>query len=445
MGRGTQAPLEGQTRPPPQARARGPQPGAPQACTGAGIAPEHKAPELASGGSRLRPAPTLPQPGGASPEAVAEAGEAARPAPRRALRPRAPATRPRAGAFVVRHNYADRRCLGRSLALPPTTRPAAGSSHAHPCPGCRPRLGQPSPRRGQQGPDVLPARGPAVSGAPEPGPATPGRSAGTGYPTAPPRNVLNSGEGTRLLSLSGVQAPSGGPRLGRAPPPTPSESRGRSDGPGPNRRPGSHSRRPAPDLAGACRSSRQPASPGARPGGGEAGSCSPRSARPAPSRSLTCQLSSRVWQLPPAPSSSPPGPGLAPGLPKDWAQAPELLELGVRKPRPPRRERRSRGRLGCGGGSGASLRCGSANGAAHGVATEEVPVPCADHRAAGLPCGHRRLRALPLQLNARNANARRGAVTAGSSRSSSTLPRCAGGGPTLRERHRHNALTGGRR
>lgn len=106
-----------------------------------------QSPEPASERLSARPAPTLPQPGGAAGARARRRQARRRPAPRRVLRPRAPATRPRRpGLLLSATTPWTRRCLGRSLArltyppggqfLSPTLPPAVG-----------PRLRQPSPGR----------------------------------------------------------------------------------------------------------------------------------------------------------------------------------------------------------------------------------------------------------------------------------------------------------
>lgn len=193
-----------------------------------------------------------------------------------------------------------RRCPGRSLArltypprgqflsptLPPAARPAVQTAE----PATRSRPGS----------DALPASGgPAVSGAPEPGPAPPGRVRRDRVPTAPPpqRPTEQWGRGQAPLHPRWCQAPSGGRGWGAPPPPTPSESRGRSDGPGPDRRPGSplsqaraRSRRSLPFPSTAGPPARE------RPGGEEKRAAARRDRGPArrpAARSLTCQLSSQ--------------------------------------------------------------------------------------------------------------------------------------------------------
>ena len=139
-----------------------------------------------------------------------------------------------------------------------------------------------------------------------------------------------------------------------------SESRGRSDGPGPNRRPGSplsqaraRSRRSLPFP-----STVRPASQGAPWRRGEAGSCSPRSRPgPPPSRPLAHLPAVFAVAVPTAaPSSSPPRARAGAGASEELGTGSGDAGAGcAEEPGPPRRECRSRGRLGCGGGSGASL------------------------------------------------------------------------------------------
>ena len=348
-------------RPKPEPAGRSP--GAPQACTGARIARSTK--PRAGQRAALGSARSYPPPAGRRSRSPcqAEAGEAASRAPPGSQTPCASDQAAEAGAFVVRHNYADPALPGQKFGAPhlPAPRPVP---LAHPAPGC-PLRGSDSRAR-----DAQPAGlrcstclgGPAVSGAPEPGPAPPGRVRRDRVPTAPPpqRPTEQWGRGQAPLHPRGCQAPSGGRGWGAPPPPTPSESRGRSDGPGPDRRPGSplsqaraRSRRSLPFP-----STVRPASQGAPWRRGEAGSCSPRSRPgPPPSRPLPHLPAVFAVAVPTAaPSSSPPRARAGAGASEELGTGSGDAGAGcAEEPGPPRRERRSRGRLGCGGGSGASL------------------------------------------------------------------------------------------
>lgn len=352
-GGGGRRHLGRQTRPPPQARARGPQsPGAPAGLYRSRNRSEHKAP-AGQRAALARPRSYPPQPGGAA-GGPCRRRQQRRPAPRRASDPvRRQQPGRRAGA-VVRHNYAGPGAalqkFGALLTYPPW-RPVPPRP---PAPGCPPALGQPSRDAQTAGPRCSTCLG---------GSSGLGRTLSlTRPPEGPP------GQGTTALprqrpTETGGDAgplPSGGarPQPGRgrgAPRPQHPRKAGEEVMARPEPAPGlpalSQASRPIP--AGACRS--QPSGPPARERLEEgARRCSPRS-RPGlpPSRPLAHLPAVFAVAVPTAAPSLSSSPGVAragAGLPKDWAQAPELLlELGAEETcSPPRRSAEAEGGRCCG-------------------------------------------------------------------------------------------------
>lgn len=178
-----------------------------------------QSPEPTSERLSARPAPTLPQPGGAAGARARRRQARRRPAPRRVLRPRAPATRPRRpGLLLSATTPRTRRCLSRSLARL-TRRPVP---FAHPAPGCPPAAPTAEPRtRSRPGPEALPASGvrrplPHLS----PDPPLQGGSAGAVDLQPLPRNVPpNSGGGGNLPSFPRGGRPGPGAEAGARPRP----------------------------------------------------------------------------------------------------------------------------------------------------------------------------------------------------------------------------------
>lgn len=214
----------GQTRPPPQARARGPQPQSSAGLRRSRNRSEHKAPSRPASGSRL--CPLLPSPSrAAQPETVPGRGRRGGvPHPARFSDPRALATRPRRPALCcppqLRGPGAARAEVLRASPIQPgasffaCSRPPLPARAAQDTRVGDSQLG--GPRH-----SLVPPKGPAASAAPEPGtrPSWEGRPGIGTHSPSPATSHPAVGEGAVSPPFHWAPGPVPALRLGRVPAP----------------------------------------------------------------------------------------------------------------------------------------------------------------------------------------------------------------------------------